>query len=567
MGQDVSKGTSAASGNSSMEYLEGAVGRIALSGRYHRLPRKIDHDYQILEKVLGTGYNGVVKQAVTKGASNPTKYAIKAFTTVNLSREAKAQLETEVDVFLGMDHPHVARLFDVYESEHHLHLVMECMEGKELFDRVTERKRFSEYDAAEAVRQMLLAVNYLHSHGIVHRDLKLENFLYDKLGSDHLKLIDFGFSKVWDPTVKMQCSCGTLSYVAPEVLRKNYTNKCDLWSVGVIAFILLSGYMPFSGSENNQTMNILAGKYILKPERWNSVSKDGLGFVQALLSVEASKRLSASDALQHVWIQKREEKQKVDIDEGIIDSLRQYGQASRFRRACMEMMAWSLTNEERSMVRKQFLAMDKNKEGTITLGELRQVMIDQFDISDEETKRVFEAMDSNNDSTIHYSDFLAAMLSTRIKLHGDLLLKTFKRFDKDSSGYITVENLREVLGESFEGEDVAKLLEEADMLKDGRISYREFVAYLMNEPLESHLDAAARVIDTDLKRDSGIPQLPKADSKILLDQVQLTVKVKLPWSNSKDASPPGQKTKTSGGGTPDKKSKEGESVPCACLLL
>eukprot|EP00971_Amphidinium_carterae_P213816 4243331-Amphidinium_carterae.1 len=96
------------------------------------------------------------------------------------------------------------------------------------------------------------------------------------------------------------------------------------------------------------------------------------------------------------------------------------------------------------------------------------------------------------------------------------------------------------------------------MLKDGRISYREFVAYLMNEPLESHLDAAARVIDTDLKRDSGIPQLPKADSKILLDQVQLTVKVKLPWSNSKDASPPGQKTKTSGGGTPDKKSKEGE---------
>eukprot|EP00971_Amphidinium_carterae_P171385 3397522-Amphidinium_carterae.1 len=183
------------------------------------------------------------------------------------------------------------------------------MEGKELFDRVTERKRFTEYDAAEAVRQMLLAVNYLHSNGIVHRDLRLENFLYDKLGSDHLKLIDFGFSKVWDPTVKMQCSCGTLSYAAPEVVQKSYTNKCDLWSVGVMAFILLSGYMPFTGSQDRMTEDILAGKFVLKPECWNGI-QDGLEFVQALLTVDPDKRLSASDALNHIWIQKREEHQK-----------------------------------------------------------------------------------------------------------------------------------------------------------------------------------------------------------------------------------------------------------------
>eukprot|EP00403_Amphidinium_massartii_P015815 CAMPEP_0178424636 /NCGR_PEP_ID=MMETSP0689_2-20121128/28311_1 /TAXON_ID=160604 /ORGANISM="Amphidinium massartii, Strain CS-259" /LENGTH=564 /DNA_ID=CAMNT_0020046277 /DNA_START=47 /DNA_END=1737 /DNA_ORIENTATION=- len=564
MGQDIGK-EGPSQRDSSMEYLEGAVGKIALSGRYHRLPHKIDQDYQVLDKVLGTGYNGVVKQAVARGAVSGSKYAIKAFTTVNLSREAKVQLETEVDVFLGMDHPHVARLFDVYESEHHLHLVMECMEGKELFDRVTERKRFSEYDAAEAVRQMLLSVNYLHSHGIVHRDLKLENFLYDKMGSDHLKLIDFGFSKVWDPTVKMQCSCGTLSYVAPEVLRKSYTNKCDLWSVGVIAFILLSGYMPFSGSESNQTMNILAGKYVLKPERWGTISKDGLAFVQALLAVDPEKRLSASDALTHSWIVKREEKQKVEIDRGTVDALRSYGSASRFRRACLEMMAWSLSNEERALVRKQFLAMDKNKEGTITLGELKQVMMDQFDISDEETRRIFEAMDSNHDSTIHYSDFLAAMLSTRIKLHGDLLLRTFKRFDTDSSGYITVENLREVLGESFEGQDVSKLIAEADMLKDGRISYKEFVAYLRKEPLESHLDASARVIDNEMKRDSDAGKTPqgakaRGGDAAGLNQVQLTLKEKMPWKGGgspKEMSPVGAQDPKGAKGGKKEKSKEG----------
>merc|ERR1712187_169982 len=108
---------------------------------------------------------------------------------------------------------------------------MECMEGGELFDRVHELERFSERDAADAVWQMLLAVNYLHSHNIVHRDLKLENFLYDKRNSNHLKLIDFGFSKFRDGDKRLRTSCGTLSYVAPEVLQESYTNQCDLWSL------------------------------------------------------------------------------------------------------------------------------------------------------------------------------------------------------------------------------------------------------------------------------------------------------------------------------------------------
>merc|ERR1719183_2388648 len=119
------------------------------------------------------------------------------------------------------------------------------MNGGELFQRVQERRKFNETDAADASSQMLLAINYVHSHGMVHRDLKLENFLYESAKSDHLKLIDFGFSKVWEPNTKMALSCGTLSYVAPEVLAKDYTSQCDMWSFGVIVFILLVGYMPF----------------------------------------------------------------------------------------------------------------------------------------------------------------------------------------------------------------------------------------------------------------------------------------------------------------------------------
>merc|ERR1712203_612487 len=135
----------------------------------------------------------------------------------------------------------------------------------------------------------------------------------------------------------------------------------------------------------------------MKKERWSSVSKEATNFVESLLVVEPEKRLTAEKALEHPWILKKHEKAERPIDTDIVDGLRQFGQASKFRRACLEMMAWSLSNEERAQVREYFVAMDKNKQGTITLAELKQVMIDKFQISDHETNQIFLAMDSNQD--------------------------------------------------------------------------------------------------------------------------------------------------------------------------
>mmetsp|Transcript_40532 Transcript_40532/g.104902 ORF Transcript_40532/g.104902 Transcript_40532/m.104902 type:complete len:564 (+) Transcript_40532:144-1835(+) len=499
MGASTGKGVKAQ--NSLTQGLDRRVGRLSVQGRYHR-QRRIEEDYEIHEKVLGSGYNGVVRMATKREAEKKYHYAIKAFKLSNITTDKRQQLDSEVNVFLGMDHPHVARLFDVYETPEYMHLVMECLEGGELFDRVTEKKRFSEGDAANTSRQMLLAVNYLHSHGIVHRDLKLENFLYDFKNGDHLKLIDFGFSKIWDPNIKMHVSCGTLSYVAPEVLEKNYTQQCDLWSLGVITFILLAGYMPFSGSETVQTRSILAGKYTLKKERWSTISKDATHFIQSLLQVDPEKRLTAESALQHEWIVQRKQHDQV-VDQGTIDALREFGNATKFRRCCMEMMAWSLSNEERAQVRQHFIAMDQNAQGTITLHELKRVMVDKFNISDEETKKIFAALSSNSDETIHYSDFLAAMLSTRIALHEDLLRSAFIKFDADNTGYITVQNLREVLGNEYEGEQVETLIHEADLLQDGRISYPEFCAYLRGTPLQEAEVAGTVIIDKQLAAGVG----------------------------------------------------------------
>ncbi|CAE8738763.1 unnamed protein product, partial [Polarella glacialis] len=310
---------------------------------------------------------------------------------------------------------------DVYQSEGRLDLVMECMSGGELFTRVQKRKRFSEADAATAAYQMLLAINYIHSHDVVHRDIKLENFLYESEESDYLKLIDFGFSKVWKKNTSMQLSCGTLAYVAPDVLMQNYSSQCDLWSLGVSVFIILFGYMPFSGSEDKQINDIKAGRYVVKKQYWERVSDVAQDFVKKLLLVDPLKRLTAEQALQHPFVVRRQAKTEEHLCAATVDALISFGTASSFRRAAMSMMAWSLTNEERSTVRQAFIELDQDNSGTVKLWEFKKVLLAKFHVKSEEAQVIFTALDTNNTDEIHYTEFLAAMVSTRISMHDDLL--------------------------------------------------------------------------------------------------------------------------------------------------
>lgn len=489
----LSRGTADLKGNSS---------ELAVSGRYHVAPKKLDDDYQIDSgMVLGSGCNGSVYMATNK--TTKEKCAVKPFKIHGVSKKKKAEIAAECEIFLAMDHPHIGRLVDVYEGQEELCLVMECMSGGELFDRVAERRRFSERDAANAIRMMLLAVNYIHRHQVVHRDLKLENFLYESKDSDHLKLIDFGFSKIWKKNTKMDLSCGTLAYVAPEVLDQSYTSQCDLWSLGVIVFILLVGYMPFSGAEEKQVKSIQKGQYHWKPQKWGSISAHGQDFTKALLVVNPQKRLTADQALKHPFLEEtnRQTACNNDIDHEMVDALCRFGQASAMRRACMEVMAWSLSNSERRKLRDAFLEMDSQKTGTISLSEFRMVLEDQFHISDEKVVTAFKALDYDNADEIHYSEFLAATASTRIAMHDDLLKLTFKRFDTDNSGFITVANLKEVLGESYNGDEIEKMLSEADVHHLGQISLEDFMHYMRDpEVHEAHLDAAGGIVDQSINR-------------------------------------------------------------------
>eukprot|EP00746_Dinoflagellata_sp_MGD_P145296 gnl/MRDRNA2_/MRDRNA2_77925_c0_seq1.p1 gnl/MRDRNA2_/MRDRNA2_77925_c0~~gnl/MRDRNA2_/MRDRNA2_77925_c0_seq1.p1 ORF type:complete len:557 (+),score=100.85 gnl/MRDRNA2_/MRDRNA2_77925_c0_seq1:124-1794(+) len=462
-------------------------GSIVVGSRYHK-GRDISDDYELQKSVLGTGFSGSVK--VCKSKATGTRHAVKALKTTGVDLEQLKMLEAETEIFLSMDHPHVACLEDVYEMGDKIYFVMELLEGGELFTRLAEKDHYSEFDAAQATHQMLLAISYLHAHNIAHRDLKLENFLYEKKKANHLKLIDFGFSKVRDPNVKMEASCGTISYVAPEVLSGSYTEKCDLWSLGVIVYMMLAGRPPFNGIDDEGTVKlIMSGNYKMRKKEWTSTSEQARQFVRALLVVDPAKRLNAHQALEHPWISNKDEFKNTRIDVQVLTTLQQFTKATHFRRACMMMMAWSMSVEEREKVRNIFLALDKDNSGTISLAELKNVLQNQSGtpIRPEMVTELFESLSqASADHEINYRDYLAAVAHSRVAFHNGEVREIFRRFDTDHTGFITVDNLSEVLGGNFEGADLEDLIKEADTDRNGNIDYEELLAYLRRGPDEKH---------------------------------------------------------------------------------
>merc|ERR1712216_450077 len=243
----------------------------------------------VSEEGLGTGLSGTVREC--RGNFDDQTFALKVLRKSEERRGGSSAnndflLRKECEIYLALDHPNIAKLKDVYEDGELLYIVMELCRGGELYARLRDAKVYDESTAAKTVKQMLHAVSYLHTHGIVHRDLKLENFLYTSTDkSSVLKLVDFGFAAAWNPrSEKMRMACGTMTYVPPEVLfaktRGGYTNKCDMWSLGVIAFMLVAGDPPFYGKGDKETKEQIAkAEPVWLEDRWNNVSASARDFV------------------------------------------------------------------------------------------------------------------------------------------------------------------------------------------------------------------------------------------------------------------------------------------------
>jgi Ca2+-binding EF-hand superfamily protein len=266
--------------------------------------------------------------------------------------------------------------------------------------------------------------------------------------------------------------------MAPEVLLKSYTSQCDLWSLGVASFVLVFGYMPFSGSDKRQAQSIKAAKFQVRRQAFKAAASDAKAFVQALLVADPDLRPSAEQALAHPWmVAARRGTATVPLHRGVVDALHDFGQAPAFHRAVLMMVAWSLTSEERGKVSEAFLKMDVSHCGAIKPSEFKRLLQGQFQIAGAQADELFEALDVLGAGEIRYSSFLAAAAPSQIGLHENLLRATFRRFDADATGTVTQDNLRDVLGESFGGQEVGGMLEEIHTSQPGQVSRDEFVAH------------------------------------------------------------------------------------------
>jgi calcium/calmodulin-dependent protein kinase I len=256
-------------------------------------------------KQLGTGAFSTVKLATR--IKDKKRFAVKIIKKTKLAPDELAVVHDEVEIMSRITHPHCVALEEMYENKKRLYLVLELLEGGELFDVIVEKGHFSEAEAASVMRQVTHAIKYLHKIGIVHRDLKPENLLCDKKGDDfNVKITDFGLAKLRDSngTAAMSTACGTPGYVAPEVLRSNsYDASVDMWSLGVILYILLCGFPPFYHEQTPMLYEqIKKADYDFPDPYWTNISSEAKDLVTKLLELDVKKRYTPDQVLAHPWI-------------------------------------------------------------------------------------------------------------------------------------------------------------------------------------------------------------------------------------------------------------------------
>jgi len=262
-------------------------------------------DKYSLDEEIGKGGFSVVYKA--KRAGTNQEYAVKCINKKKVEGDDIRLLKREIRIMKKLNHAHVLKLYEVYEYEDSFYLVMELVKGKELFDKIVQRGMYSERDAAHIISQVLSAVEYLHHNGIAHRDLKPENLLSTGEGdSEIVKIADFGFAKSFagEEGQILMTSCGSPGYVAPEILTaESYDKSVDMWSVGVIIYILLSGYPPFyADSAPALFKKIMDVKYDFDDSVWDDISDSAKDLIKHLLVKDPNERFTATQCLEHEWI-------------------------------------------------------------------------------------------------------------------------------------------------------------------------------------------------------------------------------------------------------------------------
>ena len=459
-----------------------------------------EHDYKKLQ-LLGEGRFSTVYEA-----QNRITDIMRAMKIIkkeeHYSEEDEKEVINEVNILKTMDHPNIVKLFEFYSNEKQYSIIMEYCKGGKLNTEIRNYAPFDEKYSAYIMYQIFSAINYCHNMNIIHRDLKPENILIvnrnKKNNYPNIKIGDFGMSKMVEKDSLQNKIVGTIYYVAPEVILKKYNEKCDIWSCGVIMYVLLSKKPPFGGyTEEEIISNILKGVYDIEKPPFDKISKNALDLIQKLLNKDINKRISAQEALNHPWFKENKSKELYNkilndkVLQKLLDNLKKYKKNSIIQETALAYLVHNFP-QMKDVINacKLFNQIDLNGDGKITEHELYKGLCTKIksDTLEDDVRKIYEKLDMDDDGYIEYEEFVRAAVS-KDKFMGDNVLKfAFRFFDKDNSGKIDIGEIEKVFKKSITDQNhveeaLNKIIYEVDVNRDGKISFEEF-SKVMKKMLE-----------------------------------------------------------------------------------
>jgi calcium-dependent protein kinase len=362
---------------------------------------------------------------------------------------------------------------------------MEMCSGGELFDRIIDAGHFTEAQAAVLMQQIVRAIYYMHENHVTHRDLKPENFLFltkDAIDKNLLKIIDFGLSCGFQPSQVLTTKAGTPYYVAPQVLAGKYDQMADMWSIGVIMYVMLCGYPPFFGETDADVLaKVRLGNFSFNAADWKNISEDAKNLIRLLLKMNPRDRYTAEQTLNHEWIANKAPKAKsLNIGTNFVDKLKGFRSHNKLKKAALAIIAQQLGDDKIKKLRETFTALDANGDGLLTATELKEGLT-KAGIKDipEDLQEILKHVDSDGSGIIDYTEFLAATLEKKQYVQEEVCWAAFRTFDKDGDGKITKAELEMVLKSDdvadAAAQSMAEVIKAVDTNGDGEIDFQEFM--------------------------------------------------------------------------------------------
>ena len=407
---------------------------------------------------------------------------------MSLGSEEEEALINEINVVKSLDHPNIMKVYEFFNKDNCLYIISELLSGGELLDKINESGNLSEDVSAFLMKQVFSAVDFCHQKGIIHRDLKPENILIESEEEANkefftVKIIDFGTSGKLKNGEMFNLTVGTPLYVSPEVLKNKYNEKCDMWSCGVIMYMMLCGQPPFKGETDEEIyQSVKEGKFSFDDEKWDEISRDAKDLIKNLLIKDINKRFSARQSLSHPWITKHRRNKNLDLKKlnEIITNIKNYSAKFKLQQLTLAYIVHNLTSKEDcEFLREVFIIFDESGSGKLTKEQLIKGLniVLSLEEAEKEVNRLMSIIDVDGNGFIEYEEFLRAGLNKEKIITKENLETSFKLYDINKRGKVNAQELGKVLGQGNDnkGDEVwQELIDEADIDKDGEINFNDF---------------------------------------------------------------------------------------------